>query len=136
MSLTLKIKYSQPCKKCGVLPKPLPRRWERSDYTCNACDRIRWIKNGYEGGKPSKHWARDYLRRPEQKEKSRTRYKTQAALKRGIIKKESCFCGNAKSQAHHEDYSKPLEIVWLCSKHHSERHRVLKSLSKEKSNGK
>ncbi len=27
-------------------------------------------------------------------------------------------CGNAKTDAHHEDYTKPLEVRWLCRKHH------------------
>ncbi len=31
-------------------------------------------------------------------------------------------CGNLSVEAHHEDYSKPLEVVWLCKKHHMERH--------------
>ena len=32
-------------------------------------------------------------------------------------------CGDARRpERHHDDYSKPLEIVWLCSKHHKARH--------------
>jgi hypothetical protein len=31
-------------------------------------------------------------------------------------------CGNPKSEAHHDDYSKPLEVRWLCFKHHREHH--------------
>ncbi len=35
-------------------------------------------------------------------------------------------CGTNKYvHAHHEDYSKALEIMWLCRKHHGERHREL-----------
>lgn len=30
---------------------------------------------------------------------------------------EKCFCGK-KGEAHHEDYSKPLEVIWLCREHH------------------
>ena len=32
-------------------------------------------------------------------------------------------CGNPNTQAHHDDYSKPLEVRWLCVKHHREFHK-------------
>ena len=31
-------------------------------------------------------------------------------------------CGIEKAQAHHPDYSKPLDIQWLCRRHHGEAH--------------
>lgn len=37
---------------------------------------------------------------------------------RGVCKE----CGEKKTQAHHPDYSKPLDIIWLCKKHHAELH--------------
>ena len=37
-----------------------------------------------------------------------------------LIRKPCEVCGSEKSQAHHEDYSKPLEVVWLCKPHHSQ----------------
>ena len=41
----------------------------------------------------------------------------------GKIKRQPCSkCGVAKADAHHEDYSKPMEIVWLCRKCHKARH--------------
>lgn len=36
-------------------------------------------------------------------------------------------CGADKTQAHHEDYLKPLEVVWLCTKCHAARHIQIKS---------
>jgi len=43
------------------------------------------------------------------------------ALRNKTIKKQHCeICGCEKVEAHHEDYSKPLEINWLCKKHHIE----------------
>ncbi len=40
-----------------------------------------------------------------------------------IIRKPCEICGNTKTEAHHEDYSKPLAISWLCTKHHIELHK-------------
>ncbi len=31
-----------------------------------------------------------------------------------------------KPQAHHPDYSSPLDVVWLCSKHHSMAHSLVR----------
>lgn len=33
-------------------------------------------------------------------------------------------CG--RPQGHHPDYSRPLDVVWLCSKHHRETHALAK----------
>lgn len=44
-----------------------------------------------------------------------------------LVKKECERCGDKKSQAHHDDYSKPLDIVWLCSQHHHDRHKELRN---------
>jgi hypothetical protein len=46
------------------------------------------------------------------------------ALRDGRLTKEPCkICGDEKVQAHHHDYSKPLDIEWLCFRcHRNERH--------------
>jgi hypothetical protein len=43
-----------------------------------------------------------------------------------LIRPETCSaCGShAPIEAHHPDYSKPLEVVWLCNPCHVEVHRV------------
>ena len=48
------------------------------------------------------------------------------ALKSGRIKKSPCeVCGSTyRIHGHHEDYSKPLEVRWLCPKHHREVHKL------------
>ena len=45
-------------------------------------------------------------------------------IRTGRIKKEPCLICNTTDnlQAHHEDYSKPLEIIWLCRTHHKQYH--------------
>lgn len=50
------------------------------------------------------------------------------AVRRGNIKKPDacsrCGCGHLVIEAHHDDYSKPLDVKWLCSECHGEVHRV------------
>lgn len=46
-------------------------------------------------------------------------------LRRGKITKKPCVdCGSAESQMHHEDYSKPTEVLWLCRPCHINRHKA------------
>lgn len=53
-----------------------------------------------------------------------------AAVRSGKIKKESCeICGETKNiEGHHEDYFKPLDVNWLCLKHH---HDILRKKNEE-----
>lgn len=45
------------------------------------------------------------------------------AIRDGRLVKQPCeICGETKVEAHHPDYEKPLEVNWLCSKHHAEHH--------------
>lgn len=50
--------------------------------------------------------------------------KVGSALKYGKIKRRPCeLCGETtRVHAHHEDYSKPLDVVWLCDMHHRIHH--------------
>ena len=49
---------------------------------------------------------------------------TRRAIKAGKLLKLPCFCcGDLETEAHHPDYSAPLDVVWLCKKHHQEIHR-------------
>jgi hypothetical protein len=49
------------------------------------------------------------------------------ALKSGKLVKKPCeVCGSLLSEAHHPDYSKPLDVRWLCIKHHREADRLLR----------
>lgn len=65
--------------------------------------------------------------------KVQARNATNYALITGFLNKLPCeVCGTMKYlEAHHEDYSKPLEIRWLCRKHHAEHHRNESLTSKE-----
>lgn len=60
------------------------------------------------------------------REKNPQKYKANNAVNNAVrdgrlIRQDCIRCGKA-AQAHHEDYSKPLEVIWFCPKHHKERH--------------
>ena len=45
------------------------------------------------------------------------------ALRDGRLNRQPCaVCGASASEAHHFDYSRPLDVTWLCFKHHREEH--------------
>lgn len=49
--------------------------------------------------------------------------KVKSALFKGELLREPCeVCGEVKSIAHHDDYSKPLDVRWLCQMHHMRHH--------------
>lgn len=57
--------------------------------------------------------------------KDRARSYAGVYLRRGLLVKASCVdCGSPDSQMHHEDYSKPLDVIWLCRPCHLLRHDV------------
>lgn len=54
------------------------------------------------------------------------------AVKWRHIRKLPCFvCGAAKTEGHHADYSRPLDVIWLCKKHHVETHQLAKQLKRK-----
>lgn len=51
--------------------------------------------------------------------KTKARDLVYQAVRKGELTREPCeVCGDPKSQAHHEDYARPLEVRWLCQEHH------------------
>lgn len=52
-------------------------------------------------------------------EKINAQRKLNNAVRLRKITRLACgVCGNILSEAHHPDYSKPLDVWWLCKKHH------------------
>lgn len=57
------------------------------------------------------------------KDKASAHNAVKVALYKGLLVRKPCeVCGSIKSQAHHPDYSKPLEVKWLCILHHMREH--------------
>jgi len=69
--------------------------------------------------------AYSYARAKTDRIKFPEKYKARTAVSNAIRDKKlkkmpCCVCGSEKSQAHHEDYSRPLDVIWLCVIHHAE----------------
>ena len=131
-------------KDCRHLPKML-----RPCSDCGTEFLARGMKHGFAPYCPDCRRARgrsrqrDYAQRhggktPEQARKRReamkqtplgiaqlrAHRKLQRAVSSGTVKRQPCeVCGAVKTHAHHEDYSKPLAVMWLCPLHHAEQHR-------------
>lgn len=60
-------------------------------------------------------------------EKNRARGLVSKAIRSGKISALPCWvCGSEQSEAHHPDYSMPLDVVWLCREHHKQLHAMTK----------
>lgn len=98
--------------------------------TCSKCNKQ--VEESRKGQRYCKecHKAYQRLHRPKHRELSDSQRRKAIArsyvkeyIKRGLVKKKPCsICGELKSEAHHEDYYKPLQVVWFCRKHHMEHH--------------
>lgn len=61
--------------------------------------------------------------RLKNREKELCRSATRNAIFSGKLTRMPCVvCNKKDSEAHHEDYSKPFKIKWLCKKHHTKHH--------------
>ena len=130
------------CFKCSKT-KPLSEFYKHSAMAdghlgkCKECTKTD-VKGNY-GVRRRKYAAYERTREqtPERKAKKRIYQKrhrakhpdrdaARQAVNRGVRNKTvkklpCCYCGNPKSQAHHHDYSKPLDVRWVCFKCHREK---------------
>jgi len=80
-----------------------------------------------DAGKASrKRCAETYRRSCPQKAAAQN--KLNRAVAGGVITRQPCaVCGSADSvQGHHPDYTKPLDVVWLCRSCHFSHHQNLR----------
>lgn len=62
-------------------------------------------------------------------------HKVSNAKRAGRLEKEKCsICGNKKTEAHHPDYRKPLDVMWLCDKCHKQEHKKIREKQRREEN--
>ena len=62
----------------------------------------------------------------EHPDRFKARKIVQNAIRRGRLVRLPCVVCGKKAQGHHPDYSRPLEVVWLCPTHHQQTHAQMK----------
>ncbi|MCR4304963.1 MAG: hypothetical protein NUV63_12205 [Gallionella sp.] len=56
-------------------------------------------------------------------ERHNARLAARRAIEAGTLVRKPCeVCGTHPAHGHHDDYSKPLAVRWLCPAHHREHH--------------
>lgn len=94
-------------------------------YWCRPCNAERF-KRYYHNNKERVR-AIIYKSIEKHKEKQKAREMLNWHVNSGKVKKpDTCENCNVKDiiQGHHPDYSKPLEVMWLCTPCHSRQHRL------------
>lgn len=127
------------CIECGVA-KPLldfyphPQMADGYLNRCKDCVKSRIKRRRVEAIEEYRQRDRARFKTPERKEvvkrarakmreehpeKIKARAAVSNAIRDGRITKEPChLCGNPNSEAHHEDYSRPLDVHWVCQECH------------------
>ena len=122
------------CKEC-TKRDARGNREKRIDYY-RAYDRAR-------GSRQSSERARElYRANPEPRREAKRRWAAKNPLQRrattavgnalrdGKLHRAPCeVCGTSDNvQGHHDDYSRPLDVRWLCVTHHAEHHKQQRGL--------
>jgi len=127
------------CKRCNkmfwedemvLLKRP---SGQKDYYTyCRTCHRIRgrlWLEKKRE---QNPQYSRDQARKfrethpnynsdwmQDNKVIHPLKTKAHNIANRANLTRQPCeVCGDPNTYMHHDDYSKPLEVRWLCPKHH------------------
>jgi len=110
-----------------------PERYkkQRKDHRLKNIDEIKAAKKAYyQSPQGRKQMAKDnkkYRARLDNTDKKRARWAVANALRRGkLTKPDVCAkCDKAVPlEAHHPDYSKQLDVVWLCKTCHEKTHHL------------
>ena len=137
---------SKECFKCKAV-KPLDEFYKHDRMgdghlnKCKQCAKNDVAKHREENLEKIRQYDRERAKRPERikaclqvnrawrqadKRRGAAHNAVARAVRLGRLTPEPCErCGCEKSLAHHEDYDKPLEVVWLCQPCHKQRHKEI-----------
>ncbi|KKL72358.1 hypothetical protein LCGC14_2085730 [marine sediment metagenome] len=104
------------CQQCGIeypIERKVLRRKSKGKYCSLTC-------SGKAGAEKIKIWGNIKFRAKNQHLAKAAYRAFKVAIRSGILIKRSCeACGSIiRIAGHHDDYDKPLDVKWLCPKHH------------------
>lgn len=121
-SLT-KDKHSSKCKNC-VKEYSRQHRLDNKEYY-----------QQYEKNRVNLQHRKDLAKRvtKEYRQNFTKQYKANSALNYAVksnkIEKLPCIvCGSLEVVAHHPDYDRPLDVIWMCHQHHKQTHSMVLTL--------
>ena len=121
------------CRKCHQI-KPLSEFYKDKRAKDGYYGRCKWchcqavtpIRVPRKPARPKSElyeYLKEYSKRPSELPKVLARTAINGKLRDGKIERQPCeVCMETKVDAHHEDYSKPLDVNWLCRLHHKHLH--------------
>ena len=117
------------CGRCKI-EKPVSEFYKstRDGYRsrcmpCHAEDCKLYAETGYYQRPEVKKRRREDWHRPDEQAKNFARNCLGSAIRAGKISRQPCsICGEEQAEGHHEDYSQPLEVKWLCRPCHKKLH--------------
>jgi len=81
----------------------------------------------YGGFRKYEKRARQFNSEKKWRSKNPEKYAAKAAVyvavHQGKLVPQPCEICGSKGEAHHDDYSNPLDVRWLCRRHHTDWHR-------------
>lgn len=114
------------CHYCNLLVSPDKMSANSPRTRCLKCENIR-VRGLYPRYK-DKIVGRNKQKDAKNPERRFAWTELNKAINRGDIIKKPCQECNSTVHVHghHDDYSKPLEVIWLCPLHHRRHHKLLK----------
>lgn len=130
------------CNKCQTF-RPLEEfhnsknAYDGKCSACKPCTCARARKHRDDNIERARAHDRERARTPERKAADAERLKEKRknklwdaahtavdrAVRSGRLTRLPCeVCGDPHTEGHHDDYEKPLDVRWLCKKHHDEHH--------------
>lgn len=130
------------CKECtkkdsfGRTNEEIEKRKERDRNRPNAKERVKKncdrLKNNEEARAKNNQSKKEWYQKNKHKKNANVR--VSRALLNGVLTRPILCekCGvQKKLEAHHEDYNKPLEVVWLCVECHNNRHKEINKINRQ-----